>query len=283
MQRSRIMMALFAGSCLVSSPLAAQSRGEGGTGVNEDTELPQCAAPFGVASLVEDQPEQQPQTNANLALLAQLAGQQSGQLSAVDPLPLLRLLASESNCFQIVERGFASSALQRERELAGIEEPQLASDYLLTARVVYSDTRAGGSRGLLGGVGRALGGNLGGIVGSAVNFNSRTAEAEVLLAAIDVKTGIQVAAASGSARKRDRSIFGGGILGGFGGLGGTYSSTDIGKVTAIAALDAYIKLVETMPAPASQEVDEEGSEGESSSPPAPTQLKQSTKESGEGS
>ena len=241
------ILAASAASLAFAAPAAAQKKGEGGTGVDEDTQLPACDLPFGVASLVEDEAASAGtgrQVDPNLALIARLSGQDGGQVSAVDPLPLLRLMAAKSGCFQVVERGAAQSALERERAMAGIETKQVTADYLITARVVYSDSKSKKSGGGLGGIGRALGGPLGGVLGAGVGFNSKTAEAEVLLALIEVKTGLQVAIASGSARKRDVGLFGGGVLGGMGGLGGTYSSTDIGKVTAIAALDAYIKLVD---------------------------------------
>ena len=246
--RKTTRTALLVAGAMLCSPLAAQDRGKGGTGVDEDTSLPRCGAPYGLAALVEEgKPEQAAQPDGNLGALLRLAEAQNGGGTArVDPLPLIKLMAANSNCFQVVERGQASEALQRERALAGIETKQATADYLLSAQVVYSDSKARKSGGLLGGVGRALGGGLGGLVGSAVSFNSKTAEAEVLLSLIDVKTGVQVAIASGSARKKDIGLFGGGLLGGvgLGGLGGTYASTDIGKVTAIATLDAYINLLE---------------------------------------
>lgn len=59
-----------------------------------------------------------------------------------------------------------------------------------------------------------------------------------------VSTGVQEAAATGQARKKDVGIALGGLLGaGIGALGGGYESTDIGKVTAAALLDGFNKLV----------------------------------------
>lgn len=51
--------------------------------------------------------------------------------------------------------------------------------------------------------------------------------------------------ATGSARKKDVGVIGGGLLLGLGvgALGGTYGSTDIGKITSIAVLDAFRKLI----------------------------------------
>ena len=243
----RAILAGAAVAAMLGTPVQAQDRGKGGTGVDEGTELPVCERPFGIAALVEeDQQAADPYAglSPNMAALARMAAQQDGQLSPVDPMPLIKLMAARSNCFQLVERGAAQSALERERELAGIETKQVTADYLLSAQVVYSDQKARSSGGMLGGLGRALGGDLGGLALGSVGFKSKDAEAEVLLTLIKVRTGLQVAVASGSARKRDKKLFAGGILGSIGGAGGSYGSTDIGKVTAIAALDSYINLID---------------------------------------
>lgn len=64
-----------------------------------------------------------------------------------------------------------------------------------------------------------------------------------MLTLVEVKTGLQKAVATGSARKKDISIIGGALTGsGIGALGGGYTSTDIGKITSFALLDAFRKL-----------------------------------------
>ena len=92
---------------------------------------------------------------------------------------------------------------------------------------------------------RESGGGLGGAFGSAVGLKTKTLESQVLLSLIDVDTGLQEAVATGSARKKDVGVVGGGLLLGLGvgALGGTYGSTDIGKITSIAVLDAFRKLI----------------------------------------
>lgn len=64
-----------------------------------------------------------------------------------------------------------------------------------------------------------------------------------MLTLVSVKTGIQEAVATGSARKRDLKILAGGLTGLGLGLVGAGDSTDIAKVTSAALLDAYAKLV----------------------------------------
>jgi hypothetical protein len=66
-----------------------------------------------------------------------------------------------------------------------------------------------------------------------------------MLSLVSVDTGLQEAVATGSARKKDIGVVGGGLLLGLGvgALGGTYGSTDIGKITSLAVLDAFRKLI----------------------------------------
>jgi len=208
-------------------------KGRGGTGITKDTEFPHCEKSYGSIALVEEkQPDPRDQLSGNMAALLRLAEAQNG-VKKIDPVPLARLMAQRSRCFQVVERGKASGALAREREMAGITQKLVAADYLMTVEVVYSDSKAKGY------------GGGGGFLGGAIGFKSKTAEAQVLLTFTNVKTGVQDIISSGSARKKDIGIVGGGVLlgAGIGALGGAYTSTNIGKVTSIAMLDAYIGMV----------------------------------------
>lgn len=230
---------------LLTTPAHAQKLGKGGTGVDENSQIPLCSKPLGTVALVEDKaPSADDQLPPGMKALIQLAERQNGGSTAkVDPLPLIKLLAARSNCFLVVERGTAFDALQRERALAAggavengdsLAAPTLkAADYLLSAQVLYSDANSRGS-----------GGGIGGAFGSAIGLKTKTLESQVMLSLVEVKTGIQRAVATGAARKKDVSIVGGGLLLdlGVGALGGTYTSTDIGKVTSLAVLDAYRKI-----------------------------------------
>lgn len=220
----------------------AQKMGKGGTGVDETSEVPKCVQPFGTMAIVEKRSAASPADGLppQIAAMMRMAeAQQNGGQTRVDPIPLLKLLAANSNCFLIVDRGEGFDALQREREMAGSTTAGAkantlrAADYLLTATVVYSDGNAGG-----------YGGGVAGMFGGGMGFKSKKLEAQVMLALVEVSTGIQRAIASGQVRKKDLSIIGGGVLlnAGIGALGGSYTSTDMGKITSLALLDAYRKL-----------------------------------------
>lgn len=242
MRRIAIIAGALASLSLAGGPVLAQTAGKGGTGVDENTELPRCAQPLGVVALVE---EKAPSPTDGLAgelspgmaaLLRMAEAQQGGGTARVDPLPLIKLMAARSNCFRVADRGAAMGALERERAMTGAAPSQslVKADYLISAQVLYSDAKS-----------RESGGGIGGAFGSAVGLKTKTLESQVLLSLIDVDTGLQEAVATGSARKKDVGVVGGGLLLGLGvgALGGTYGSTDIGKITSIAVLDAFRKLI----------------------------------------
>lgn len=227
-----------------ATPALAQKVGKGGTGVDEATEIPHCATSLGTVALVEERSAAAPQDDLPPAMRAfvRLAEAQNGGSTArVDPLPLLKMLVAQSGCFQVVDRGEGFDALQRERQLAAggsvagaANTASLrAADYLLTAKVVYADSNAGGN-----GIG------LGGLLPGGLGLKSKKLETQTMLSLVEVKTGLQQGIATGSARKKDLSILGGGILAnaGIGALGGSYNSTDMGKLTSLALLDAFRKL-----------------------------------------
>ncbi|MEP9403536.1 CsgG/HfaB family protein [Sphingomonas silueang] len=240
MKRTITMLGLLA---FVATPGAAQKLGKGGIGIDENTEVPRCTRPLGTIAVVEERAAGGTAEGIppGLAALMRMAEAQNGGSQRVDPLPILKLLVSQSGCFQIVDRGEAFDALQRERQLAAggavaganNQATLKAADYLLQAKVLYSDNDSGGS-----------GGGLGSMFPGGLGFKQKVKASQTMLTLVEVKTGIQQAVATGSARKKDLSILGGGILTntGIGALGGTYTSTDMGKITSLAMLDAFIKL-----------------------------------------
>lgn len=212
------------------------SAGEAGNPEEAAAALRQCDQPLGTMALVERQDR--------FAL---------AQYGLESPVPLLRLLAAQSGCFAVVERGQALDRMMQERELADQQMLQqgsnvgtgqmVAADYLLTPFVTFSEDDAGGLGGAVaslfpGRVGATLG-----AVGAGVEFQ----EAQTLLTVTDQRSGVQTAAAEGSARVTD--VVGGGFalggLPGFAGLGG-YAETPEGKVISAAFLDAFNKLVDQL-------------------------------------
>ena len=214
-------------------------KGEGGSEISgsggaagtqgQASDLIRCAKPIGTAALLE--PEHSMYTRYGLS----------------SPVPLVKLLMAQSGCFQVVDRGAASAALKQERALAGEGELQkgsnmgggqmAAADYIITTAIVHKDADAGGGAGGLGGL---LPGKLGAIAGG---LKIKKLESQVMLSVTNVRTSVQEAIATGSAKKSDIGFGGLGWIGGVAGGAGAYESTDIGKITAAAFLDAHNKLV----------------------------------------
>ncbi len=181
-------------------------------------------------------------------VLASLRGYKLGS-----PALMLRLLAQESGCFAVVERGVAMQNLQQERALAGSGQLQgdsnigggqmQAADFVMTPGVQFSgDT--GGVGGVVGGLLNRAGGVLGALGGLAGGVKFKEAETTLLVA--DVRSGIQVASAEGKASKMEFSLGGWG-WGGLGwAAGGGYSKTPEGKLIAASLLDNFNKVVQTI-------------------------------------
>jgi hypothetical protein len=165
------------------------------------------------------------------------------------PAVMLRMIAQESGCFAVVERGVGMQNLQQERALASSGQLQTGSnvgggqmqvaDFVMTAAVQFS--------GDTGGVGAVVGGllnrvpGLGALGGLAGGVKFKEAETTLLLS--DVRSSIQVASAEGKASKMDFSLGGWG-WGGLGwAAGGGYSKTPEGKLIAASLLDNFNKIV----------------------------------------
>ncbi|MDR1530370.1 MAG: peptidoglycan-binding protein [Burkholderiales bacterium] len=158
--------------------------------------------------------------------------------------PVLRLLAQQSNCFVIVERGRAMDNMMQERALASSGElrknsnvgkgQMVSADYTLNPTIVFSNPNAGG--GVAG-----IGGWVGAVVGVAGSMKKK--EASTLLTLIDNRSGVQLAAAEGSASNTDFGALGAIFGGSGGGVMGGYSNTAEGKVIVAAFTDSYNNIV----------------------------------------
>ncbi len=162
------------------------------------------------------------------------------------PTSLIRVFAQKSNCFVVVERGKGMQTMQGERQLAQSGELKQganvgggqmeAADFYLTPDVIFSEGDAGGVGGAVGGI---LGKRTGGVVGGGLKFK----EAQTSLLLGDVRSGVQVAAADGKAKKADVGAAVGGLLGGVGVAAAGYTKTNEGKVIAASFLNNYNKIV----------------------------------------
>lgn len=214
----------------------------GPSGGTASAQLERCDRPLGVIALVEGQ---DPSMQASLA-----------SFGLGSPIPVLRLLMQQSNCFQVVDRGQAMQNIMQERDLAQQGHSRrnsnmgggqlVAADLVLSPNIIFSGNTGGGGAGLAG----ALIPGWGGVLASSVMGSVKFTSAQSVLTLTDVRSGIQVSAAQGTATARDMNLgaalFGGGWGGGMGGGVGGYSNTPEGQVIAASLMDAYNGVVRTV-------------------------------------
>jgi hypothetical protein len=111
----------------------------------------------------------------------------------------------------------------------------VAADYTLIPSINFSER---GTKGGFGGIGGGVGGVVGAVLGSL-----RINEASTTLLLVDNRSGVQVAAAEGSARTFDIGGLGALFGSSLGAIAGGYANTPEGKTLTAAFLDAYNKLV----------------------------------------
>jgi hypothetical protein len=207
----------------------------GATSDNANSTLERCDQALGTIGVVEDQ---------NAGWYRTL---QSYKLGST--VPVLRMMIQQSNCFVVVERGAAMQNMQMERQLQQSGEMRqgsnfgggqmVAADYTMSPSIQFSQN-TGGIGGALGGLSRNLG-VLGAIAGGI-----KTNEASTTLLMIDNRSGVQLAAAEGTAKNTDFALFGSAYgWAGAGGAGG-YSSTPEGKIIIAAFADSYNQLVKVV-------------------------------------
>jgi curli biogenesis system outer membrane secretion channel CsgG len=174
-------------------------------------------------------------------------------------VPVLRMLIQQSNCFVVVERGRAMNNMMQERALEQSGETRqgsnfgkgqiVAADYSMSPSINFSQKGTGGVGGAVGGLFGSVG-RLAGVVGGGLKSN----EASTTLLLIDNRSGVQLAAAEGSAKNFDFNLFGGMFGGGLGGGAGGYTNTPEGKILTAAFMDSYNKLVRVVRNYKAQEV-----------------------------
>ncbi|NOT16002.1 MAG: peptidoglycan-binding protein [Methylotenera sp.] len=207
----------------------------GANAQNANATLEKCDKPLGTLAVVEDQ---------NSDWYRQLTGKYNLGSTA----PVLKLMVQQSNCFMVVDRGAAMALGNGERNLrdsgemrqsSNFKKGQLvAADYAMNPTITFSSSDTGGMGAGLAG----FGGGWLGVLAGGLKF----ADASTMLTLVDNRSSVQVAAAEGSARNTDFSIFGGAFGGALGGAGGGYTKTPEGKVIVAAFTDSYNNIVKAV-------------------------------------
>lgn len=207
----------------------------GATSEGGNSSLERCDQALGTIGVVEDQ---------SAPWYHQLQNYKLGST-----VPVLRMMIQQSNCFVVVERGAAMRNMQMERQLQKSGEMRegsnmgggqmVAADYTMNPSIQFSQN-TGGIGGALGGLSRSLG-----VIG-ALAGGIKTNEASTTLIMIDNRSGVQLAAAEGTAKNTDFALFGASYGWAAGGAAGGYSSTPEGKIIIAAFADSYNQLVKVV-------------------------------------
>jgi curli biogenesis system outer membrane secretion channel CsgG len=230
---------------LGGSKTPATGAAGGATSEGASSQLEHCDESLGTMAVVEDQ------------TAAWYGGLQQYKLGST--VPVLRMLIQQSNCFVVVERGRAMNNMMQERALEQSGEirqgsnfgkgQMVAADYTMSPSINFSQKGTGGVGGAIGGLFGSVG-RLAGAVGGGLKAN----EASTTLLLIDNRSGVQLAAAEGSAKNYDFNLFGGMFGGGAAGGAGGYTNTPEGKILTAAFMDSYNKLVSVVRNYKAQEV-----------------------------
>jgi hypothetical protein len=217
------------------SKTAVTGAAGGATAANASSALERCDETLGTLGVVEDQNATWYQTLRNHKLGS--------------TVPVLRLMIQQSNCFVIVERGAAMHNMNVERNLQRSGEMRsgssmgpgqmVAADYTMSPSITFSQ-QTGGMGGGLAGLSRSLG------VFGAIAGGMKQNEASTTLIMIDNRSGVQLAAAEGSAKNMDFNMFGSAFGWAGGAAAGGYSSTPEGKIIIAAFTDSYNQLVQAV-------------------------------------
>lgn len=241
---SGVLVCSMLSGCMATAPTLGGGQG-GGTVTgsaggeatqNANTQLEKCDESLGTMSVFEDR---------SLPWWS-IYQRQAPNLGST--IPVIRLMIQQSNCFVIVERGAAMSAMQRERELMGSGESRqgsnfgkgqmVAADYTLSPSIQFAEKGTGG----VGAIAGALLGSIGSVV--AGGFKSNEAATTLLL--IDNRSGVQISAAVGNAKNYDFRVGGGLFAGGVLGGAGAFSNTPEGKIITASFADSYNQMVKAL-------------------------------------
>ncbi len=218
-----------------SAKTTATGSAAGAATDNVNPALERCEGPLGTMAVVED-------TSSSWYHYL------TSQWRLGPTTPVLKMLAQQSNCFVVVERGAAMGNMMRERSLEQSGElrqgssfgkgQMVAADYSMSPSITFSNQDAGGIGGAIGG----LFGSVGAAVGGSLSYK----EASTMLTLVDNRSGVQLAAAEGSARNVDMGAVGGMLAGSVGLGGGGYTNTAEGKVIVASFTDSFNNMVRAL-------------------------------------
>lgn len=241
-----VLAALSLASAQAAEGPLATKKGSGGSevqgsagpgGSQGDNGNEKCDKPMGAMAVVEPQ---------------DYVSQSLSRYGLQSPTGIIRMMIQQSNCFIVVERGMGMQNMMQERALAESGElrqgsnmgggQMVSADFVLTPNIVFQENNAGGVGGALGGI---LGGSTGRAIG-AVAGGVKFKEAQTTMLVADARSGVQVAAAEGSAKKADLRL-GGWLWGGSAaGAAGGYANTNEGKILAASLVDNYNNIVRSV-------------------------------------
>lgn len=220
-----------------ASGLTTTGGAGGATADNASSELERCTESLGTLAVDEDQ----------TAPWWYTYYQRYPQLGSTTPV--LRMMIQQSNCFVVVERGRGMNNMMNERALQQSGEMRsgskfgkgqmVAADYTMIPSIQFSQKGTGG-------VGGAIGGLFGNSAIAALAGGLSSNEAATTLLLNDNRSGVQVAAAVGSAKNFDFKLFGGAFGGGLAGGAGGFTNTPEGKVLTAAFADSYNQMVRAL-------------------------------------
>lgn len=226
---------LLAAITAVAMPALGQSGAAGGANSTDVSGLENCSATLGTVAVVENQNE--PWWADYYRRYPRLGS----------TVPVLRMMIQQTNCFVVVERGRAMQNMMGERALADSGEMRegsdfgkgqiVAADYTMNPSIQFSD-KTGGIGGAIGGFLGSKNSTLGALAGGL-----KKNEASTTLLLVDNRSGVQVSAAVGSAKKFDVDLFGGMFGGGAAGALGGYTKTPEGKVIVAAFADSLNQMI----------------------------------------
>lgn len=227
---------LFTG-CVTGGGTPSVNGAAAGGNSTGSTEVEKCDAPLGTLAFHEDQ-------------RSDWYSYLTRNYKLTSTLPVLRLLAQQTNCFVIVERGKMMDNMMQERALMASGEMRktkkgkknrnwknqmVSADYTISPEIFFSNQDTSGLGSAAGAVG-------GGLIGALVG-GIQSKETQVTLTIVDNRSGVQIAAAVGHSTATDFLGLGGmfGKRGG-GALGG-YTRTPEGKTLVNAFLDGMNQVV----------------------------------------